>query len=165
MSSWNLENTGWRTQLPDNRNEAKETNNFWQIFSRRNLGNTSLHALGSEHATQVFPGSDNISSGFYLCGACWGATDCSWDKAMQQVHSATITRQVSLFILAIIYYRSIHSCVHITVLWRVEDTKHLSGHRACMRMGGRTMTTGRSKKDNSFHASLQQLKIFCLTKK
>lgn len=73
---------------------------------------------------------------FYLYGACWGAADSSWDKAMQRVHSATITRQVSLLILAIIYYRSIHSCVHTTVLWRVEDTKHLSEHRACMRGGG-----------------------------
>lgn len=64
-------------------------------------------------------------------------TDSSWNKAMQRVHSATITitRHVSLLILAIIYYRSIHSCVHTTVLRRVEDTKHLSEHKACMRRG------------------------------
>lgn len=95
---------------------------------------------------------------FYLYGACWGAADSSWDKAMQRVHSATITRQVSLLILAIIYYRSIHSCVHTTVLWRVEDTKHLSEHRACMRWGGggsRITATRRSKKDKRFHASLK----------
>ena len=72
---------------------------------------------------------------FYLYWACLGAADSSWEKAMQLVHSATITRQVSLLILAIIYYRSIHSCAHTTVLWRVEDTKHLSEHRACMRGG------------------------------
>lgn len=80
---------------------------------------------------------------------------------MQRVHSATITRQVSLLIFAIIYYRSIDSCVHTTVLWRVEDTKYLSEHRACMRRGSRTTATGRSKKDKRFHASLEQIKIFC----
>lgn len=83
---------------------------------------------------------------------------------MQRVHSATIARQVSLLILAIIYYRSIHSCVHTTVLWRVEDTKHLSEHRACMKRGGRITATGRSKKDKRFHASLKRCKTHCLFK-
>lgn len=54
---------------------------------------------------------------------------------MQRVHSATITRQVSVLILSIIYHRSIHTSVHTTVLWRIEDTKHLSEHRTCMRTG------------------------------
>jgi len=103
---------------------------------RENLreGRHSSHALGSEHATHVLF-QVVIQFVLYLYGACWGAADSSWDKAMQWVHSATIARQVSLLILAIIYYRSIHSCVHTTVLWRVEDTKHLSEHRACMRPG------------------------------
>lgn len=67
---------------------------------------------------------------------------------MQWVHTATITRLVSLLILAIIYYRSIHSCVHATVLWRVEDTKHLSEH---MRSRGGWGDVYRQ----SFHASLK----------
>lgn len=71
---------------------------------------------------------------------------------MQRVHSATIASQVSLLILAIIYYRSIHSCVHTTVLWRVEDTKHLSEHRACMRTG---QDHSNRKKDKRSHASLR----------
>lgn len=60
------------------------------------------------------------------------AADSGWDKASA---TTTIARHVSLLILAIIYYRSIHSCVHTTVLWRVEDTKYLSEHRACMKRG------------------------------
>lgn len=62
---------------------------------------------------------------------------------MQRVQGATITSLVSLLILAIIYYRSIHSCVHTTVLWRVQDTKHLSEHRACV--WGGIKSTGRTQ--------------------
>lgn len=84
---------------------------------------------------------------FYLRWACWGAADRRWDKAMQWIHSATITRQGSLLILSIIYYRSIHTCVHTTILWRVEDTKHLSEHRACMR----TIRTDINRKEQEGH--------------
>lgn len=85
---------------------------------------------------------------FYLYGICWGAADSSCDKAMQRLHTAIITRQVSFLILVIIYYRSKHSCVHTTVLWRVEDTKHLSEH---MRRRGGWGDVYRQ----SFHASLK----------
>ena len=71
------------------------------------MGNiTSLYSLGPPHATQVFLW---VLIQCYLHVARWGTAVRSWNKAMQRVHSTTITRQVSLLIFAIIYNRPIDS--------------------------------------------------------
>lgn len=95
---------------------------------------------------------------YYLHGARWGATDSGWVKAMHWVHSATVAREASLFILAIIYYWSNHT----TVLWRVEDTKHLSGVQSMHEEGAArndgTWQKGRRSymgEDKRLHASLK----------
>lgn len=52
---------------------------------------------------------------------------------MQSNHGARVTIHISLLVFSIIYYRSIDSCVHSTILWRVKDTKHLLEHKDSMR--------------------------------
>jgi len=65
----------------------------------------------------------------YLHRASCGATESGRVKAMHWIHSATIALKASVLILPLINDRPINRGVYTTILWGVQDTKHLSGVR------------------------------------
>ena len=65
----------------------------------------------------------------YLHRAGRGATDSGRVKAMHWIHSTTIDLKASVLILPLINDWPINRGVYSTILWRVQDTKHLSGVR------------------------------------
>lgn len=71
---------------------------------------------------------------------------------MQTNHCARVTIHVSLLVFSIIYYRSIDSCVHSTILWRVKDTKYLLEHKDSMRGEARVTAASRKEKATTSHA-------------